>query len=69
MHKVDADKVVAQEKRGEQQQKESTNRDDVSAALRKHTVNNLALATLFYGSYENRTRQRIIGTVCATVLV
>ena len=68
MHKVDADQMLAKQKKTEQPEKESTKRDDVSAALRKHTVNNLALATLFYGNYENRTKQSIIATVCAPVL-
>ena len=35
---------------------------------RRHTVNNLAIACLFYSDWENRTMQRVIASVCLPVL-
>jgi len=53
---------------GEQEHaQQSTARDEV-AKLRRHTVNNLAIATLYYANFENRAKQRVIKEVCAPVL-
>ena len=52
---------------GEEQAKQSTARDEV-AKLRRHTVNNLAIATLYYANFENRAKQKVIKEVCAPVL-
>ena len=52
---------------GDEQAKQSTARDEV-AKLRRHTVNNLAIATLYYANFENRAKQRVIKEVCAPVL-
>jgi hypothetical protein len=52
---------------GDEQAKQSTARDEV-AKLRRHTVNNLAIATLYYANFENRAKQKVIKEVCAPVL-
>jgi hypothetical protein len=48
--------------------KETTARDEL-AGLRKHTVNTLAIATIFYADWENRAKQRLIATICEPVLL